>query len=158
MRLFRRIAGLLGFSRDNAHDVKDDEDDDKIDDHPPQNLPNFQETGLPRKGFGVQVQVPVERPQPGPVLIPCTYGDGGVQGLRWYAKRLRIDEDGDVADEFLDEVLTETSATVEEEKHTPLSKFEVRYSTKPAKVKNQVLSPDGRIQQCVEYRGKLQWV
>ncbi|KAL5977857.1 hypothetical protein ACLOJK_036880 [Asimina triloba] len=28
-------------------------------------------------------------------------------GLQWYAKCLRIDEDGDVADEFLDEVLPE---------------------------------------------------
>ncbi|KAK0602063.1 hypothetical protein LWI29_029989 [Acer saccharum] len=100
--------------------------------------------------------IPVDRPQPGPVLIPCTFGDGGVQGLRWYAKCLRIDEDGDVANEFLDEVLTETSVNVEE-KHTPLSKFEVRYSTKPVKVKNQV-SLDRRIQQCVEYQGRQQWV
>ncbi|KAK3183053.1 hypothetical protein Dsin_030339 [Dipteronia sinensis] len=157
MRFLRRIAGLLGFSRENGPEVKEDVNDDITDDHQPQNRPIFQETGLPRKGFGVKVQVPVDRPQPGPVLIPCTSGDGGVQGLRWYAKCLRIDEDGDVADEFLDEVLTEISATVEE-KHTPLSKFEVRYSTKPAKVKNQVLSLDGRIQQCVEYQGRLQWV
>ncbi|KAK1568588.1 hypothetical protein Q3G72_026284 [Acer saccharum] len=110
---------LLGFSRENGPEVKEDVNDDKIDDHQPQNHPIFHEIGLPRKGFGVQ-------------------------GLRWYAKCLKIDEDGDVADEFLDEVLTETSVNVEE-KHTLLSKFEVRYSTKPVKVKNQV-SLDGRIQ------------
>lgn len=80
------------------------------------------------------------------------------QGLRWYAKRLRIDEDGDVADEFLEEVLTETSAATEEDNHTPSSKFEVKYSTRPAKVKNQVISPDGKIQQDVEYKGRFQWV
>ncbi|KAJ4728709.1 Phospholipid hydroperoxide glutathione peroxidase [Melia azedarach] len=158
MRFLRRIAGFLGFTRDNnGHEVKDDEEEDKIDDNQAQNRPNFQETGAPRKGFGVQVQVPVERPQSGPVIVPCTSGDGGVQGLRWYAKRLRIDEDGDVADEFLDEVLPQTSAS-EEEEHRTFPKFQVRYSTRPAKVKSQVMNPDGKIQQCVEYQGRLQWV
>lgn len=80
MRFLRRIAGFLGFTRDNnGHEVKDDEEEDKIDDNQAQNRPNFQETGAPRKGFGVQVQVPVERPQSGPVIVPCTSGDGGVQ-------------------------------------------------------------------------------
>lgn len=36
-----------------------------------------------------------------------------LQGLRWYAKRLQVDEDGDVADEFLDEVLPLTLLTQE---------------------------------------------
>lgn len=80
-----------------------------------------------------------------------------IQGLGWYAKRLRIDEDGDVADEFLDEVSSHTSANVEEQ-HRTLPTFKVRYSTRPAKVQNQVLTPDGKIQQCVEYQGRLQWV
>ncbi|KAL5673919.1 hypothetical protein ACJX0J_018225, partial [Zea mays] len=31
------------------------------------------------------------------------------KGFRWYTRRLRIDEDGGVADEFLDEILTEGS-------------------------------------------------
>ncbi|XP_031288112.1 uncharacterized protein LOC116146803 [Pistacia vera] len=155
MRFFRRIAGLLGLARDNGSEVKEGEDE--VDDSLVNNRPNFQETGLPRKGFGVKVQVPVERPQQGPVLVPCTSGDGGVQGLGWYAKRLRIDEDGDVADEFLDEVSSHTSASMEEQ-HRPLPTFEVRYSTRPAIVKNQVLTPDGKIQQCVEYQGRLQWV
>ncbi|GAY64629.1 hypothetical protein CUMW_234930 [Citrus unshiu] len=224
MRFLRRIAGFLGIVRDNGPEVKDDEEDqDKIDDNNNQRSYNFQETGLPRKGFGVQVQVAVERPLPGPIIVPCNSGNGGVQanvssnevntlaisiyalcslqmswelirnglwkrtvlkthgnpdsipspmdsiqpdttlefiqmqGLRWYAKRLRIDDDGDVADEFLDEVLPQTSAS-EEEQHRPLPKFEVRYSTRPVKVKNQVLTTDGKIQQCVEYRGSLLWV
>lgn len=71
------------------------------------------------------------------------------QGLRWYARRLRIDEDGDVADEFLDEV---------EEHDRPFPRFEVKYSTKPAKVKNLALLPNGKIQHLVEYQGRLEWM
>lgn len=79
-----------------------------------------------------------------------------VQGLRWYAKRLRIDEDGDVADEFLEEVLPETPTSIENQRKLP--RFEVKYSARPAKVKKQMLSLDGKIQQCVEHQGRLQWV
>ncbi|KAK8505671.1 hypothetical protein V6N13_073352 [Hibiscus sabdariffa] len=153
MRFFRRIAGLLGFVRDDAHEVKDQESDNET----PGNRLVFQETDLPRKGFSVPIQVVVDRFQTGPVLLPCTSGDGVVQGLKWYAKRLRID-DGDVADEFLDEVLPETSgAASAENEQKPYPKFEVKYSTRRAKVKTQVMSNDGKIQQCVEYQGRLQW-
>lgn len=80
MRFLRRIAGFLGIVRDNGPEVKDDEEDqDKIDDNNNQRSSNFQETGLPRKGFGVQVQVAVERPLPGPIIVPCNSGNGGVQ-------------------------------------------------------------------------------
>ncbi|XP_061980978.1 uncharacterized protein LOC133701166 isoform X2 [Populus nigra] len=79
------------------------------------------------------------------------------KGLRWYAKRLRIDEDGDVADEFFDEVLPDTSSSVDEQ-HKPLPRFEVKYSTRPAKIKMQMMSHDGKIQQRVEHQGRLQWV
>lgn len=72
-------------------------------------------------------------------------------------KRLRIDEDGDVADEFLDEVLPEMSKNAEDQQR-PFPRFEVKYSTRPAKVKNLGLSDDGKIQQCVEHQGRLQWV
>ncbi|XVF53537.1 hypothetical protein PTKIN_Ptkin05aG0107000 [Pterospermum kingtungense] len=84
----------------------------------------------------------------------------GREGLKWYAKRLKIDEDGDVADELLDEVLPETSsaASTENEKKNPFPKFEVTYSTRPAKVKTQVMSHDGKIQPCMEYQRRLQWV
>lgn len=79
-----------------------------------------------------------------------------VQGLKWYAKRLRVDEDGDVADEFLDEVLPKTPNGTENQRKLP--RFEVKYSARPAKVKSQMLSLDGKIQQCVEHHGRLQWV
>ncbi|GLT91204.1 hypothetical protein SLE2022_091040 [Rubroshorea leprosula] len=166
MRFLRKIAGLLGLTRDDGHDVKDQEDEEDNaassatnNNHNQQaNKPRvFQETGFPRKGFSVPVQVAADRPQSGPVIVPCTSGGGGVQGLRWYAKRLKIDEDGDVADEFLDEVLQETSVSAEDEQRS-LPKFQIKYSTRPAKVRNQVLSLDGKIQQSVEYQGKLQWV
>ncbi|KAB1215905.1 hypothetical protein CJ030_MR4G028679 [Morella rubra] len=78
------------------------------------------------------------------------------QGLRWYAKRLRIDEDGDIADEFLNEVMEETPTNTEDHQR-PFPRFEVKYSTRPAKVKNLVLSQEGKIQ-CVEHQGRLQWV
>lgn len=82
-----------------------------------------------------------------------------LQGLRWHAKRLKIDEDGDVADEFLEEVIPETTPSNsinEQRKRYPF--FQSKYNIRPAKVKNQVISRDGKIQQCVEYQGRLQWV
>lgn len=79
-----------------------------------------------------------------------------LQGLSWYAKRLRIDEDGDVADEFFDEVPKESLALVIDHRKTTAN-FKVKYNTMPVKVKTQVLS-DGKLQQCVEHQGKLQWV
>ncbi|KAF9685521.1 hypothetical protein SADUNF_Sadunf03G0063200 [Salix dunnii] len=78
-------------------------------------------------------------------------------GLRWYAKRLRIDEDGDVADEFFDELLPDTSSSVHEH-HKPLPRFEVKYSTRPAKIKKQMMSHDGKIQLRVEHQGRLHWI
>ncbi|XP_030533533.1 uncharacterized protein LOC115743076 [Rhodamnia argentea] len=167
MGLFRRIAGILGFGRDEVN--KDDEDrrqhrgggeergGEEEGDEPPNSAGrsrSYQETGLPRRGFSVPVKVAVERPSAGPVLVPCDSGDGGVQGLRWCAKRLRIDEDGDVAHEFLDEVLLE--ALEPEEK--PQLKFAPRHGTRPAMVKNQVISHDGKVQHCVEHHGRLEWV
>ncbi|XP_038724857.1 uncharacterized protein LOC120016246 [Tripterygium wilfordii] len=156
MRLLRRIAGFLGFAKDDTDDVKDQDDDTDNGSHAHIQR-DFQETGLPRNGFSVKVQVAVDRPQLAPLLLPSTSGDGGVQGLRWYAKCLRIDEDGDVADEFLDEVLPEMTHNVDEQ-HKPHPRFELKYRIKPVKVKNQVLSVDGKIQQCIEHQGRLQWV
>ncbi|KAE8727408.1 late embryoproteinsis abundant group 1 domain-containing family protein [Hibiscus syriacus] len=72
-------------------------------------------------------------------------GDGGQEGLKWYAKRLRMDEDGDVADEFLDEVSPETSASIyAENEQKPFPKFRMKYSTRPANLTTQVMSHDGK--------------
>ncbi|XP_010269991.1 PREDICTED: uncharacterized protein LOC104606468 [Nelumbo nucifera] len=151
MGFLRRIAAILGFAREEAHEVKDEDDDP--DDH--RNRGDRQEPRRPTKGFSVQVPVAVERPHLGPVLTPCSLADGGVQGLRWYARCLRIDEDGDVADEFLDEVSPEFSSVVDD--HRTLPRFGVKHNTRPAKVRNQAVT-DGRIHQAVEFQGRLQWV
>ncbi|KAI3874067.1 hypothetical protein MKX03_034334 [Papaver bracteatum] len=193
MRFFRRIAGILGFGKDEQHHSDEDEIADNHQNlnqnhhhhqqqhnhhhHHHQNQQNRdsnnnsskEETRRSSKGFGVKVPVVVDRVNPGPLLVPTNLGDGGVQGLKWYAKRLRIDEDGDVADEFLDEVVqpVEVSSAADDRRQVAsaaddrkqlLKKFELKYSTKPAKVRKQVITIDGKIHLSVEYQGKLQWV
>lgn len=54
------------------------------------------------------------------------------QGLRWYSMRLRIDEDGDVADEFLEDHNCKTLPR--------------KCKTKAAKVRGLVISSDGKLQ------------
>lgn len=159
MGLFRKVFGFLGFSKDdeNNHD-HDSNDNNNSDDrhaaagagqHRPTNF-RVKETGQPRRGFSVKAQVVNDRPQQqqlGPVLAPSTSSDGGVQGLGWYAKHLRIDEDGDVANKFFVDVSSEKPA-----------RFTLNNDTRPVKVKKQVLSPEGKVLQCVEHRGRLQVV
>lgn len=110
-----------------------------------------------RRGFSVQVPVPVDRPAAGPVLMPCAPGDGGVQGFRWYTRRLRIDEDGDVADEFLEEVLPESLINNDA---SPVGRFQVKYNTRPTALamRKQTIAIDGDIRHSLEYQGQLQWV
>ncbi|XP_008799380.2 uncharacterized protein LOC103714036 [Phoenix dactylifera] len=161
MGFFRRIAGFLGLARDEANgaaaaaavaaggDGGEEEEENK-------------RTGksLPRgraKGFRVQVPLTVERPSIGPVLIPCGPGEGGVQGFRWYTRRLRIDEDGDVADEFLHEIVPQASST---DKQMARPKFQVKYNNWPTAMamRKQVIAVDGNVKLCLEHQGKLQWV
>ncbi|CAN8245852.1 unnamed protein product [Cochlearia groenlandica] len=153
MGFLKKLTGILGFGHnDTGHGhshghghgaVRDDEDGDgdnntgkvsgdgdkRREDNNQNQQQRFRETGLPRKGFGVPVQVAVERSNPGPILQPCAARDGGVQGLHWYSMRLKIDEDGDVADEFL------------EDQTLPR-----RCKTKAAKVRGLVICPDGKLQ------------
>ncbi|XAR70621.1 hypothetical protein NMG60_11027533 [Bertholletia excelsa] len=121
MRFLRRIAGILGFSKDEAHEARGECEDNATDAEL-----NRVDPQLPRRGFSVPVQVAVERTHLGPVLVPCTVGDGGVQGLR-------IDEDGDVADEFLDEILPEASSGMKEQQQPRFPRFEVKYSASQPK-------------------------
>ncbi|KAK9144488.1 hypothetical protein Sjap_004391 [Stephania japonica] len=167
--LTRRIAGILGLSRDEPH-VANDEDDEIVvvdhenDHHGHQEQPRQGQRGeleelrrSSRKGFSVKAPVAVDR---GPVLTPSLLGDGGVQGLRWYAQRLKIDEDGDVADEFFDEVLPDISSLSSntDNHQRPPRKLKVKCSTQPAIVRKQMVAVDGRIHHGVEYQGRLQWV
>lgn len=151
MGFFRRVAGFLGLAKDDLKDEESNTNPDAayVD-------PNHYHQHLTRKGFSVAVPVAVDRPRFGPVLVPCTIGNGGIQGLRWYARRLRVDEDGDVADEFLSETIVMHPESLEQHERFP--RYEIKYNAIPAKVRSQVLGPDGRVLQSVDYKGKLQWV
>ncbi|KAL0553030.1 hypothetical protein IC582_006915 [Cucumis melo] len=153
MRFFRKIAGILGFSKDDSHDVKNEDDDVDSDTHAPDRV-HMQATGLPRRGFSVPVQVAVNRSNPGPILLPSSSGDGGVQGLTWYAKGLRIDEDGDVAEQFLEEVIPEVQTSTTDHPK-PFPRFQINNRNRPAKVENQVILKEGKLQQCIEHQGRL---
>uniref|UniRef100_A0A0A9DF58 Uncharacterized protein n=1 Tax=Arundo donax TaxID=35708 RepID=A0A0A9DF58_ARUDO len=153
MGFFRRIAGFLGISRDDA-DHHDSSSSAAAAELPQDRAAAAHRT---RRGFSVQVPVPVERQGPGPVLVPFPHGDGGVQGFRWYTRRLRIDEDGDVADEFLDEVVPESSINND---GSPVGRFQVKYNTRPTALamKKQIIAVDGDIRHSLEHQGQLRWV
>ncbi|KAI4377966.1 hypothetical protein MLD38_015516 [Melastoma candidum] len=171
MGIFSKVTGFFGFR--NPRDGDDDHDDNQGDHDRRHQLggpgdgsddrdENFRETGVPRRGFSVQVAV--ERPGLGPILAPCDSGDGGIQGLKWCTRRLRMDEDGDVAHEFLDEVVDSDpslspSTALEQVDKPPLPRFQVRHRTRPAMVKNQAMDfESGKLQFYVEHQGRLQWV
>ncbi|CAH8276229.1 unnamed protein product [Arabidopsis lyrata] len=151
MGFFKKLAGVFGFGQEV---LKNEEDDINVSGDG-DNQTRFRETGLPRKGFGVPVQVAVERSQLGPLLQPCANGDGGIQGLRWYTKRLRVDEDGDVADEFLEEGEKLTNAEDDHNCIKTIPRLQIKRKTKPVKVRGLVVSSDGKLQQCIEHHGRL---
>ncbi|XP_057449689.1 uncharacterized protein LOC130740968 [Lotus japonicus] len=156
MGLLKKILGILGLAKDDDHEHNSKDDSDDAHPRPTPTPYRVHETGQPRRGFAVSAEVVVDRPQLGPVLAPSPSGDGGVQGLRWYAKRLRIDQDGDVADTFLEEVSSGRSA-VAAGHHKKAARFKLKDGTRPVKVKQQVLS-DGKVQHRVEHQGRLQLV
>ncbi|RRT45362.1 hypothetical protein B296_00055183, partial [Ensete ventricosum] len=58
------------------------------------------------RGFSALAPVAVERPSVGPVIVPCDPGEGGIQAaLLGTNGGCVMDEYGDVADEFLSEVI-----------------------------------------------------
>ncbi|KAI0500853.1 hypothetical protein KFK09_019071 [Dendrobium nobile] len=113
-------------------------------------------TRRPTQGFGLQVPAASKKPSAGPIVVPCSFGEGGVQGFSWYCRQLRVDDDGDVADEFLDEVLSPMSFG--EQDQAAHSRFEVKYATKPALIKRQAITVNGDVHPCMEYHGMLRWV
>ena len=79
MGFLRRITGILGFSKDEPHETRDvDDDNDVVHDCTSKEEVDVEDIRLHRRGFSVPAQVSVERDR-GPILIPCTSGDGGVQ-------------------------------------------------------------------------------
>ncbi|KAJ7513382.1 hypothetical protein O6H91_24G003900 [Diphasiastrum complanatum] len=117
------------------------------------------EEGSSRRGNEDENGPSVKRPTrirattTGPVVSQCTYGDGGVQGLKWYSEKLCIDEDGDVAQEFF--VISETSGSIP--LNMPLQ-TDIEVHTKPVKLKGTpICSFDGNVHQFVEAFGEVYW-
>lgn len=77
-----------------------------------------------------------------------------IQGLAWYAKCLRVDEDGDVAEEFLEEVIPEVQTSTTDHSK-PFPRFQINNRNRPAKVENQVILQEGKLQQCIKHQGRL---
>ncbi|KAG2648262.1 uncharacterized protein LOC120654535 [Panicum virgatum] len=160
MGLLRRISGFFGISRDDDHPDSSSSNAAAAAELPQDRAAAAAAAAAAhgaRRGFSVQVPVPVERQGPGPVLVPCPQGDGGVQGFRWYTRKLRIDEDWDVADEFLDEVIPESSINNDT---SPVGRFQPKFNTKPASLamRKQIIAVDGDIRHSLEHQGQLQWV
>ncbi|KAL8216390.1 hypothetical protein R6Q57_023227 [Mikania cordata] len=149
MGFWKKFTGFLRFGPESNGEH---EDENEANGNSVEETHNHDYSNLPRKGFSVQV--PVDRVhQIGPVLLPCAAGDGGVQGLEWYARRLKVDEDGDVADEFLEEIYPETSSNTQH-KQFQYPKIVVKLNAKPARSRNPVLTREGTIQQFVEHQAK----
>ncbi|KAK1419224.1 hypothetical protein QVD17_28387 [Tagetes erecta] len=160
MGWFKRFVGFVGFGN---HEVNKDSEDDTHHHHhhhhqhqlnsTDEEMHHYIDPNLPRKGFSVSVQVPVDKAhQIGPILVPCPNGDAAVQGLEWYTRSLKIDEDGDVADEFLEEVFFES---VDQDTR---SAFQVNLNTKSAKARKPCLSPEGTVQHYVKHHGRSQLI
>lgn len=87
MRFLKKVFGFLGFPKDEGHESREEDDDVNTtnnSDDVHRNRMNVDpiHTG-PRKGFSVPVQVPVERPAVGPILVPCN-GNGGLQVINFH--------------------------------------------------------------------------
>ena len=81
MGLFKRFIGILGFGKYDGRDHEEPEDmdaDDGIRTAHGDRVNVEPIPGATRKGFSVPVKVAVDRPNFGPLIVPCN-GDGGVQ-------------------------------------------------------------------------------
>ncbi|KAL3687796.1 hypothetical protein R1sor_014105 [Riccia sorocarpa] len=154
----KKIFGHFGAKREDHHNRKQpnnqghEQEQGQGLEQPPNSHQYHQPYQKPEQaaspgGFGVRVAVPLEPAVRGPVVSQCTYGNGGVQGLKWYADKLRVDDDGDVAQEFLSEVIPETPGPYN--KRRP-PRFESVPRTRPAKLKGDVHTHDGNVHQHVE--------
>lgn len=106
-------------------------------------------------GFIVKMAVPADSVPQGPVVCQCLSGDAGVQGFRWYSQKLQVDEDGDVADEFLNEVLPDLAGTYDSRE---VSRLQVNLNTEPAKLGSHMSAEGGNVYQIVEHAGGHRWV
>lgn len=81
MGFFKRVVGFLGFSNHEVNkDSGDENNNNNLNNSTEEEMHHYIDPNLPRKGFSVSVQVPVDKAhQIGPILVPCPDGDGGVQ-------------------------------------------------------------------------------
>ncbi|KAJ4781379.1 phospholipid hydroperoxide glutathione peroxidase [Rhynchospora pubera] len=156
MGFLRKIGGFFGLGHDASAATHGDDHVGDGGAHGGSTAEKDTATAPPvgRKGFSVQVPVAVDRPVVGPVLAPCSVNEGTVQGFRWYTRRLRIDEDGDVADEFLEEV------TVADKQFANPPQFQTKFNTRPTalSMRKQTVARDGNILQSFDYGDDLKWV
>lgn len=147
--LFRRLFGHVGHSHRKNEAAK------KAAENVAEKVPKTTvKVPIPQER---KVDPPVIRQirlNPPPVVSKCTYGNGGVQGLKWYSERLRVDDDGDIAEEFLSEVVPSGFGN-----RSRRARFESsRQQTRPVTLKGPVCTHDGNVHQIVESSGKSTWV
>lgn len=70
MGILRRLGSILGFGKDEPHGGGDEDDDDRTVESVPRRR---------TRGYSVQVPVAADKPSAGPILVPCSLGEGGVQ-------------------------------------------------------------------------------
>lgn len=142
-RFFGRIGGLF---------VKEENPEKQQQQPPPVAVNDFHK---PSQGFSVKMAVPADSVPQGPVVCQCLSGDGGVQGFRWYSQKLQVDEDGDFAEEFLNEVLPDMTGS-DDSREVP--RLKVNLNTKPAKLRSHMCTENGNVYQNVEHAGRLRRV
>ncbi|KAH9302327.1 hypothetical protein KI387_013910 [Taxus chinensis] len=105
----KKILGHLGLWKEENNDRQ--QQHQQQNNHYQQQEPSVNNTDDSRQGFRMRMPMPTTETVPqGPVVHQCWGNDGGVQGFRWYAQKLQVDEDGDIAEEFLNEVLPNVRA------------------------------------------------
>ncbi|KAI3692053.1 hypothetical protein L6452_31862 [Arctium lappa] len=124
-KLLNRFCEFIGYRNHRVNGDSKDGNDANVpnNSNSVEEKPHCVDSNLRRKGISVSVQVLDDRAHEiGPVIVSCPAGDGGIQGLNWRTRRLKIDEDGDVADEFL-EIFPETSSNTQGLHQPTFSKF-----------------------------------
>lgn len=77
MGFLKRIAGIFGLARDDAHDAGDEDNDcGRL-----SRREGVETVAEAAKGGGASAAVGVDRAPAGPLVARCSFGDGGVQAF-----------------------------------------------------------------------------
>ncbi|CAH8283178.1 unnamed protein product [Eruca vesicaria subsp. sativa] len=68
--------------------------------------------------------------------------------------KVRVDDDGHPADEFLEEGVKPTNAEDDHNFNKTMPRLEAKCEIKHAKVRRLVVSSVGKVQQCIEHQGR----